>query len=73
MLNTIRLPRAELMGTLYKMFDGIEYLLEIRLQQNMSESTGEITGVWVDKYWMFDVCSVGGYVPNVAPIKLPKI
>ena len=59
-MNEIKLPRALLIGTLYKMFDGIEYLLEIILQQKISESIGLIIGVWVDKYWMFDVWSVGG-------------
>ena len=73
LLNTIRLPRAELIGTLYRILLGMLYLLDIRLQQKISESTGLITGVWVDKYWILDVWSVGGYVPNVSPIKLPKL
>ena len=72
LLNTIRLPRAELIGTLYRILFGILYLLETKLQQNMSESTGEITGVCVDRYWILDVCNVGGYVPNVRPTRLPQ-
>ena len=38
----------------------------------MRESTGEITGVYVDKYWILLDWSVGGYVPNVSPARLPN-
>ena len=41
-------------GKVYKMLLGIENLLDIRLQQNIILLTGVITGVNVDKYWIFE-------------------
>ena len=38
----------------------------------MSESTGDITGVCVLKYCMLLDCVVGGYVPNVCPMRFAK-
>ena len=47
------------------------YLELTRLQVNMRESTGEMTGVWVERNWILVDCRVGGYVPNVCPTRLP--
>ena len=59
------LPKDDAMGIVYRILLGIEYFEFTKLQQNMRESTGDITGVCVDKYWMFEDDTNCGYVPNV--------
>jgi hypothetical protein len=38
----------------------------------MRESTGEMTGVVVERYWILVDCRVGGYVPKVKPRRFPN-
>ena len=65
-------PNAVVIGTVNKMLFGTLYLLLIKLQVNIKLSTGEITGVEVERYWTLVDWTVGGYVPNVKPIRFPN-
>jgi hypothetical protein len=48
----------------------MEYLDDTKLQVNINESTGDISGVCVERYWILVDCREGGYVPNVKPMRL---
>ena len=68
----IKLPNDDEIGTVNKTLLGIEYLLFIKLQVSMSESTGLITGVCVDKSCTFTELICAGYFPKVCPSKFPN-
>jgi hypothetical protein len=70
----MRLPTDDDNGRVKNTSLGIEYLLLTRLHVRIRESVGDMTGVLVDKIWILVVCGdAKGYVPNVAPIKFPKL
>jgi hypothetical protein len=50
----------------------MEYLLDTKLQVKIKESTGEMTGVCVERYWILVDCRVGGNVPKVKPMRFAK-
>ena len=71
-LNWMILPKELAIGIVYRILFGMLYLLFTKLQQKIRLSTGDMTGVCVDKYWMFEDDTNCGYVPNVRPTRLPQ-
>ena len=56
-------------GIVKRMLFGTLYLLLIKLHVKIRESTGLITGVCVERYWILVDCWVGGKFPNVKPMR----
>ena len=68
----IIVPKAVVIATENRMLFGTLYFELTKLQVRINESTGDITGVEVERYWMLLDWVVGGYFPNVCPIRLPN-
>ena len=54
------LPIDPEIGRVYRILLGMLYLEDIRLQQKIILFMGVITGVNVDKYWIFEALAVSG-------------
>ena len=53
-------PKLLETGNVYKIWFGIEYLDDIRLQQKIILFIGFMTGVNVERYWIFVALKVSG-------------